>query len=160
MIESWSSTLWEEFPANNSNNHAWSAGPVFHLSSAVLGITPTKPKYSEFSFLPKMGNLTQVSGSLPTPYGPVAASCTRVDFTFTQAISVPPNTTALVGIPRQLLQSGRKIKSIKARGSVIWSDGKVDRKVKQLTFYKEDDQYILFKAQQGSWQFVAEYHDI
>ncbi|WP_308992375.1 alpha-L-rhamnosidase C-terminal domain-containing protein [Mariniflexile litorale] len=154
MINSWSSTLWEEFPAKNSNNHAWSAGPIFHLSTGVLGIRPSKVAYSEFNFLPKMGDLKQVSGTLPTPYGVIEASCNITNSTFTQTLISPPKTIGIVGIPKHIF-SDTKIEEIKVGNIVIWKNGKPSKSVKGLDFYKEDDAYISFKVKYGSWVFTT-----
>lgn len=154
MINSWSSTLWEEFPANNSNNHAWSAGPIFHLSTGVLGIHPSKVAYSEFNFLPKMGDLKQVSGTLPTPYGEILASCNISGTSFTQTLVSPKKTVGIVGIPKQIFE-GKKIKEIKIGDVVIWENGTPLKYVKGAKFYSEDNQYISFKVKSGSWVFNA-----
>lgn len=156
MIDSWSSTLWEEFPAWNSNNHAWSTGPLYHLSAGVLGIKPVKVKYSEFHFLPRMGDLTNVSGVLPTPYGPIEASCRRDGETFTQAISFPPNTVGLVGIPKLTTSAGLSVKTVKAGKQTIWKNDKA-RKAMGLEFIQDDGEFLIFKVQPGSWTFTADF---
>lgn len=154
MINSWSSTLWEEFPAKNSNNHAWSAGPIFHLSTGILGIRPTKVAYTEFNFFPKMGDLKQVSGTLPTPYGIIEASCNTTNSTFTQTLISPPKTIAIVAVPKNVFsQSG--IKEIKVGNVVVWKNGNLLKSVKGLDFHEEDDEYISFKVQPGTWIFTT-----
>jgi hypothetical protein len=155
MIESWSSTLWEEFPASNSNNHAWSAGPIYHLSTGILGITPSRVAYSEFSFLPRMGDLKEVSGTLPTLHGSIVAACHISEGSVSQTLVSPPNTVGIVGIPKQIFQSGVNSLTIKAGKVVIWKNGKPESSLKGLVFYKEDDQYIMFRVQPGSWEFTA-----
>ncbi|WP_111307266.1 alpha-L-rhamnosidase-related protein [Confluentibacter sediminis] len=155
MINSWSSTLWEEFPAKNSNNHAWSAGPIFHLSTGILGISPLKVAYSEFNFSPKMGDLKQVSGTLPTPFGVIKASCNITDMTFTQTLILPEKTVGVVGIPKHVFDSGNGVKEIKVGDVVVWRNGKPLKEVKGLSFYKDDNQYVSFKVTSGSWVFTS-----
>lgn len=154
MINSWSSTLWEEFPAKNSNNHAWSAGPIFHLSTGVLGITPSKVAYSEFNFFPKMGDLKQVSGALPTPYGTIDASCSITDYKFTQTLVSPSKTIGIVGVPKHVF-GDKRINEIKVADKVVWENGKELKSVRGLEFYGENDEYILFKVKSGSWIFTS-----
>jgi len=154
MINSWSSTLWEEFPAKNSNNHAWSAGPIFHLSTGVLGITPSKVAYSQFNFFPKMGDLKQVSGALPTPYGIIDASCNIKDYTITQTLISPIKTEGIIGVPKHIFDE-RQIKEIKVGDKVVWKNGKLLKSVRGLDFHEENEDYISFKVKSGSWVFTT-----
>jgi len=129
---------------------------LYHLSTGVLGIKPVKVKYSEFHFLPRMGDLTKASGALPTPYDPIEASCRRDGETFTQAISFPPNTTGLVGIPKRTSETGQGVKTVKAGGQTIWKNNKA-RKTKGLEFIQDDGEFLIFKVQPGSWTFTADF---
>jgi len=157
MISSWSSTLWEEFPVNNSNNHAWSAGPLYHLGASFLGIRPLKPAYAEYAFLPLIGDLKQLSGVVPSPQGSITASCSIDNTTsaFTQEIISPPNTLCIVGIPKQVFDSSAASIIVKVGTDIIWQNGSVSGSVAGVEFYEEDAQYIKFKVQPGSWVFTS-----
>jgi hypothetical protein len=157
MIQSWSSTLWEEFPANNSNNHAWSVGPMYHLSAYFLGIRPLKPAFAEYTFLPLMGDLKQISGDVPSPRGTIIASCS-IDIktsTLTQKISSPVNTVCIVGIPKQVFGKSVTFKEVKAGADIIWQNGSAKGNVAGVEFYEEDAQFIKFKVQSGNWEFKS-----
>ncbi|THU38278.1 T9SS type A sorting domain-containing protein [Niastella caeni] len=153
MIGSWSSTLWEEFPASNSNNHAWSAGPLYQLSAYVLGVRPTLPAYNEFIFEPQVTALTNLSAIVPSVKGDITVSYTRHSNTFTQTITNPLNTVAIVGIPKGMLAAG--VKEICANRIAVWRNGSPMGNVTGLTFAGEDDAYIRFRVQPGSWTFNA-----
>ncbi len=79
MINSWSSTLWEDFTESNSNagyssnNHAWSAGPLYLMSAYLLGVRPAEAAFTTFTFLPQPGGVTQFSGVIPTVKGNITA---------------------------------------------------------------------------------------
>jgi len=158
MITNWSSTLWEEFPANNSsNNHAWSAGPLYNLSAIVLGIEPIKVAYNEFSFLPKLADLKQISGTVPSPHGDIKASCSinTDNDTLVQELTSPSNTICLIGVPKQAFGQSRTLKEIKIGSTLIWQNGAAAENVSGIQFYQEDSQYILFKVQPGTWSFCS-----
>jgi hypothetical protein len=153
MINSWSSTLWEEFPASNSNNHAWSAGPLYQLSAWVLGVQPLRPAYSEFIFQPQVTDLTSIAAIVPSVKGDITASYNRSGNTFTQSLISPANTVAIVAVPKGMLAAG--VKQIDANGAVVWKNGSPTGTVTGLTFMLEDNAYIWFIVQPGSWTFNA-----
>jgi hypothetical protein len=153
MIDSWSSTLWEEFPASNSNNHAWSAGPLYQLSAFVLGVRPALPAYNEFIFEPQVTALTNITATVPSLKGDIAVSYTRNNNTFTQTLTNPFNTVAIVGIPKGMLAAG--VKEIQANETAVWVNGLPTGNVTGLTFAGEDAAYIRFRVQPGSWTFNA-----
>jgi hypothetical protein len=153
MIDSWSSTLWEEFPATNSNNHAWSAGPLYQLSAYVLGVRPTLPAYNEFIFEPQVTALTNISATVPSPKGDIVVSYTRYNNSFIQALDNPANTMAIVGIPKAMLAAG--VQEIYANKTVVWRNGSFTGNVTGLTFVGEDNDYIRFRVQPGAWTFNA-----
>lgn len=157
MISSWSSTLWEEFPANNSNNHAWSAGPMYHLSGYFLGVRPLKPGFAEYAFLPLMGDLKQISGVVPSPQGNITAACTIDNATSTliQEITSPANTVCIVGVPKQVFGKSVTFKEVKIGNDIIWQNGSAVGNVSGVEFYEEDAQFIKFKVQSGNWVFTS-----
>lgn len=157
MINSWSSTLWEEFPAKGSNNHAWSAGPMHLLSAYYLGVRPLKPAYTEYAFQPLMGDLTEISGIVPSPQGDIKASysldtCT---LSLTQQINSPENTICIVGIPKSVSGKERKNITVKVGTKTIWKKGLPAKKVAGIKFYEENEQFIKFKVQAGDWIFTS-----
>jgi hypothetical protein len=153
MINSWSSTLWEEFPASNSNNHAWSAGPLYQLSAYTLGVRPTLPGYNEFIFQPQVTDLTNISATIPSVKGDIVVSYTRYSNTLTQTITNPLNTVAIVGIPKGMLAAG--VKQIDVNGITVYRNGSTTGTVTGVTFVSEDASYISFRVQPGSWTFAA-----
>ncbi|MCU1469250.1 MAG: hypothetical protein JWQ39_399 [Glaciihabitans sp.] len=73
--------------------HGWSSTPTRDLVSYVLGIRPEAPGYARALIAPAPGPLTELAGSVPTPYGLVsmqlrdglATISSPVPFTFVDA---------------------------------------------------------------------------
>ena len=57
--------------------HAWSSGPAAWLARHVLGVTPTAPGFARVSVRPRLGDLTRVCGTVPTPHGPIRVTAER-----------------------------------------------------------------------------------
>lgn len=157
MINNWSSTLCEEFPDKNSNNHAWSAGPLYHLSSAVLGVRPTLAAYDEYVFSPKVGDLTEVRADIPSPKGLIKASFKSEYPKFSQSLVSPSNTVAIVAVPKNAFGKSSAVTTVKAGKTVVWKNGKPTGKVAGVNFYKEDAEFVMFKVNPGSWSFSSEF---
>ncbi|MGQ1889460.1 alpha-L-rhamnosidase-related protein [Thermophagus sp. OGC60D27] len=154
MISSWSSTLWEEFPAKNSNNHAWSAGPVYLLGGYYLGIKPIKPGYLEFEFMPNPGDLTSISGSVPSPQGKITAGIEVAENgqPIAQHIIVPNNSVCIMGIPKSIGKDNISLENIRVNSKKFLKKRKAFAK-KGVQFYEETDAYIKFKLLPGDWSF-------
>ncbi|MEO7485991.1 MAG: alpha-L-rhamnosidase C-terminal domain-containing protein, partial [Ferruginibacter sp.] len=111
---SWNTILnTNDAPPNNqcgytSLAHPWGAGVTKWLSENVLGIKPVSPGFKTFTIIPFLkDSLTQVKGTMPTPFGMIAAS-----FNIQSGdceITVPPGTMAeQIGLPK----GGRQIDKI------------------------------------------------
>ncbi|MGI8549924.1 MAG: alpha-L-rhamnosidase C-terminal domain-containing protein [Dehalococcoidia bacterium] len=57
--------------------HAWSATPAYDLTTHVLGVRPLEPGYRRAAMNPLFGVLNKLSGSVPTPYGPIEIDLSR-----------------------------------------------------------------------------------
>ncbi|MCF6263301.1 MAG: hypothetical protein L3J24_06915 [Xanthomonadales bacterium] len=75
MLATGTTTLWESFHPDASLCHAFSATPVYQLSSGCLGITPTATGFTHFRFCPQFADLEYARGVYPTPHGGI-----RVDW--------------------------------------------------------------------------------
>lgn len=74
MIKKGAETFWEFSPNNDTErweipSHAWSSGIVYLLSGFVMGVRPQKSNYDEMIFEPKVCDLTEIAGVVPTPKG-------------------------------------------------------------------------------------------
>jgi alpha-L-rhamnosidase len=135
-----------------SLGHAWGAGVTAWLSHEVLGVRPIRPGFSELAIVPHLGQLTWVSGSVPTPHG-------SIHFHFDQGsgrgeAKIPPGTKGRIGIPGR----ARAIREVILNGCLLW-DG---------NFYKVDgvggvttDAKFLYldDVQPGGYKFSVSYGD-
>ena len=58
-------------PFGKSLCHAWGAGPIYLFGRHVLGVTPTKPGFSEYEIRPNPTGLLWFEGRVPTPHGEI-----------------------------------------------------------------------------------------
>jgi hypothetical protein len=71
-------TTWAENPEpTRSDCHAWSASPNFELFRTVLGVDSAAPGFKRVSIRPFLGDLKQVSGSVPHPNGTIQVRLSR-----------------------------------------------------------------------------------
>jgi len=99
-----------------------------------------------------------LSGVVPSAKGNITVSCTIDADTsaITQELNSPINTVCIIGIPKQLTGKNVSFKSIKAGADIIWQNGLATGSVAGVAFFEEDNKYIKFKVQPGSWVFTSE----
>lgn len=108
MLATGTETLWESFEPTASLCHAFSATPVHQLSAHALGIVPIAPAFARFRVSPQLADLQLVSGTYPTPRGPVCVSWRRTDDGCEGEVQVPSGLTAIPVAPvGQTLVTGR-----------------------------------------------------
>jgi hypothetical protein len=49
--------------------HGWSSTPTRDLIWYILGITPAEPGYGRVRVAPRLGQLREAAGAVPTPHG-------------------------------------------------------------------------------------------
>ena len=65
-------TTWAEMPEpSRSDCHAWGASPNIELFRILLGIRSAAPGFREIRIEPALGDLREVSGSMPHPLGEI-----------------------------------------------------------------------------------------
>src|SRR5215472_5853019 len=96
-------TTWAETPEpTRSDSHAWSAHPNFDLLRLVAGIRPAAPQFSEIVIEPHLGNLQNVTATMPHREGRIEVSYTAQSGGGTSSrIAVPE------GVPARLIWKGR-----------------------------------------------------
>ena len=66
-----STTFETQHADSRSDCHAWSASPIYFLSSAIAGIRPAEPCYRSVRIAPQPGTLKWIRATSPTPKGEV-----------------------------------------------------------------------------------------
>ena len=87
-MEFWDLTM-EERGRVPDMNHAWSTAPLNMASRWVLGVRPRKPGFKEILIAPHPGFLQRLSGTVPTPQGPVRLDMVRNDQTWRIKVETP-----------------------------------------------------------------------
>ncbi|HLJ47256.1 MAG TPA: alpha-L-rhamnosidase N-terminal domain-containing protein [Bryobacteraceae bacterium] len=66
-------TTWAEaLTFDRSDCHAWGASPNYELFRTVLGVSSAAPGFKRVRIAPNLNGLPEVSGSVPSPRGPIA----------------------------------------------------------------------------------------
>ncbi len=104
----------------DSSAHAWSTGPTAALSQYVLGVTPARPGYSQWTVAPEPGVLRWAQGVVPTPHGPISVRWERGGSatSFKLTVIAPSRQTGVVEVP---LLGRRRV--IAMDGRIVW-DGR------------------------------------
>jgi hypothetical protein len=86
MLDRGATTFWEAYdpaqtgaaalafyrrPCGKSLCHAWGAGPAAILPAETLGLRPTRDGWAEFTLDPRLGELSWVTATVPTPTGAI-----------------------------------------------------------------------------------------
>lgn len=89
MLKLGATTFWETYdpklpsnehyemykrPFGKSLCHAWGANPVYLFGRYFLGVFPTSSGYKTYTIEPKLGGLTFMNGTVPTPQGDIFVS--------------------------------------------------------------------------------------
>lgn len=102
MVESGTTITWEawdqKYKPNQDWNHAWGAAPANLFPRYVLGVRPAEPGWKSVLIRPNPGSLTECSGKVPTPRGPITSEWKNGD-TFSLNLSVPPQTPVNFELP-------------------------------------------------------------
>ena len=164
QIQSGFSTLWEYIersfegtPAYSTDsdeylslNHAWNI-PNLILSKFIAGVAPETPGWETFHVLPQEAFLTSVNVKVPTAKGIIQVGIRKSEKQYLISLTSPPNTSAIVGIPKA---SFHTLTNIKVNGKKIW-DGSFKGPAKGVSWIGEDSLFVKFKVVPGIWSFVA-----
>jgi hypothetical protein len=79
MVSVGPGTMWETigpFGGSPTDQHpslnaGWSAGAAAALTGYVLGVKPTSPGFATFTVFPHSGDLSHITGDVPTPHGTI-----------------------------------------------------------------------------------------
>jgi hypothetical protein len=141
----WASHL-DAFDAASSLNHGWNP-PALLLSQTVTGISPEAPGWSTYHVLPQEAFLTSLQCVVPSVKGKIIVELNKTSSNYSLRLNSPPNTTAIVGIPKR---SFSKLRAIQANGVTIW-DGAYHDTLGGIAWNGEDANYIKFNVAPGNW---------
>lgn len=78
MLKMGLTTFAEKPEPTRSDCHAWSASPDYDFLATICGIMPETPGFKTVLIKPSLGELTEVTGSMPIPAGKVSVTLKRV----------------------------------------------------------------------------------
>jgi len=94
MLATGTSTLWESFDPTASLCHAFSATPVYQLSTHILGVQPLEPGFARFRIAPQPCDLEYARGMYPTVLGAVRVSWRKNETAMELEFEVPAGAIA------------------------------------------------------------------
>ncbi|MHB0897741.1 MAG: family 78 glycoside hydrolase catalytic domain [Spirochaetales bacterium] len=108
MLADGGGTFWESWQLTKATSrcHAFSATPVYDLSTYVLGLRPTAPGFARFEVRPWFGNLAWVEGSMPTPAGLLCLNWRRERGRIELEVAVPEGLSGRLLIKDKALSQG------------------------------------------------------
>lgn len=113
MIKTGTPTLWEAgihtpgkdaFGGTGSLCHGFASSPVDFFQTVILGVTPSKAGFREFSFKPFALDLESAEGAIPTPHGNIEVKWRKSGDRLLASLKVPENCKAVTA--DGILESG------------------------------------------------------
>ncbi len=115
----------------------------FYHDLAGIGTDLTGPGFKNIVINPQpVGDLTWVNASYDSIRGLIASRWTKQDRRFRLAISIPPNTTAMVFVPAHSSDQVRVDGEVKARHAGV-------------EFLRQEKDRAVFKVGSGQWVFES-----
>lgn len=163
MLARGATTWWEAWnvdvnsalfvPETWSYCHAYSAGPTFTLSTAVLGVCPTGPGFSTFSVQPQTADLDWAEGTMPTPAGPISVAWHKeAAGQLTISIGVPEKTKASVRLP--FLPGAKGL--LRCGNVVLYQHGSPVAQLRGIENVRAIPEAVEFTASPGAYLFTTE----
>jgi alpha-L-rhamnosidase len=88
-------TTWAEWngPDARSDCHAWGASPNFELIRTIAGVESMAPGFKRVRIAPNVGNLNEVTASMPHPNGEIRVRLSRLRGKLIADVSLPAHVT-------------------------------------------------------------------
>lgn len=93
MLRNGLTTFAENPDPTRSDCHAWSASPNYDFLATICGIMPDDAGFKKVLIQPALGQLNQITGHMPHPFGTIDVSIKRVGDGIKGTVSLPPNVT-------------------------------------------------------------------
>ena len=90
-LTTWGET--SEVETTRSDCHAWGASPNIEAYRIILGIESDAPYFSKVKIEPHLGDIKEISGSMPHPQGDIAVEYNMNGENLTAEISLPENVS-------------------------------------------------------------------
>ena len=156
MIENGATTIWERWdgyvkgrgfqdPGMNSFNH-WALGSVGEwMIRHILGLNPDEqhPGWKQFIIRPRPGGgVTWAKGHYDSIRGRIACEWKLEGARFILKVTVPVNTTAVVGVPTR-------------DATAVTEGGEPAGGAQRVKLLRREDNLAVFEVGSGTYQFAA-----
>jgi len=110
--------------------HPWGAAPTYVLPEYLLGVAPTSPGYETVLITPMIGflNHSEVSGTVPTPNGPIKVAWTLSGTSVAFTIVTPTGTAVTLQLPAGATVVGRSLRNGQLELSCGTTELRIDMK--------------------------------
>ena len=88
----------------NSAAHGWSGWISYIMQTYILGVRPARPGFKKTTISPVLGNLKNVSGCVPTPYGVIKVAIKADDQTVAVNVQHPEEIEVEITICPEVLK--------------------------------------------------------
>ncbi len=118
MLESPWQTTWESM-GGGSKAHCYGIVPGCILSAYVLGVRRDAPIWKHQIIIePHLADLTRAEGVVGTEFGPVPVSWRREKGALNFSVTVPPDISATLALPRDFAHSGITLDGKRVPGAI------------------------------------------
>ena len=93
----------ETVPLTRSDCHAWSAHPLFHFYTTVLGIRPASMGFATVEITPQLGQHDHASGKMVHPRGFIEVDFRQANGKMSGCITLPEGVTGTANINGKLI---------------------------------------------------------
>ncbi|TSJ44688.1 Bacterial alpha-L-rhamnosidase [Mucilaginibacter corticis] len=91
-------STWGEEPdpqRTRSDCHAWGASPNVEFYRTLLGIDSDAPGFQKIRITPRLGDITNIAGTMPHPNGKVSVAYKLNNNNWNMSVDIPLNTTGV-----------------------------------------------------------------
>lgn len=103
MLQNGLTTFAENPDPTRSDCHAWSASPNYDFLATVCGIMPDAAGFKKVLIQPALGQLNEVTGSMPHPMGSISVALKKTNNGLAATITLPAEVTG------RLVWKGREV---------------------------------------------------
>ncbi|MDR9366943.1 MAG: family 78 glycoside hydrolase catalytic domain [Balneolaceae bacterium] len=154
-IENGATTLWESWNAESSHNHQMFGTVNEYLYKYLAGIqAPTNEGtavgYKEIHIKPYIpDDVDWAEATLETVRGTVSSRWEKTDDGLILNVTLPPNTTGKVSIPKRDWDDVE----ISESGEAFWEDGQIVDNSTEIFSGREADGFVVLDLNSGSYEF-------
>lgn len=143
-------TLYENFPAGGSYNHAWNA-PNTVIAKRIAGIKPVEAGWKRFQVTPELLHIDELRQRISSVAGDIELAWKRSAPELEFTLTVPPGTSARFDVPKNALPEPPK--TITLNEAVVWTD---EGKIPGSEVIGETASHVALDLPAGQWTITLD----